>query len=142
MGSSTAAIPTLARPASAPEVTAGAVAFLDHLRAVFMSCRTKPHTTLFAACAALHANPAVAREAHAEALMRCLAEVLGKRPRLHAPGTVERSLDENWLIQLGLASRRNDLASLRFLLGSRIAYQHQRLVRFLIGEISNRFVMS
>lgn len=124
-----------AKPVHSPEV----LGFVNHLRFVSMSCRAKPRTDLFHACALLHGAQADAQKAHAEALMRCLNQALGKPARLHAPGVGEMTFDESWLVQLGLASARGDQASLSFLLASRVAHQHRRLVRFLVGQISERF---
>lgn len=120
-------------------VSAEAFAFLNHLRFVSMSCRSKPRADLFKACALLHATRCASREAHAEALMRCLNEALGKSARLFAPGTIEMSFDETWLVQLGQAIARQDEASVAFLLKSRVLPEHRRLIRFLVGRISEFF---
>lgn len=123
------------KPTTSPESTA----FLNHLRFVSMGCRAKPRTDLFKACALLHSDNVVSRSAHADALMRCLNEALGKPARLHAPGVDEMSFDEAWLVQLDAACRRQDNASLTFLLTSRVAQKHRRMVSFLIHQISERF---
>ena len=129
-----------ARPAPPQRhVSDTAFAYLNFLRFVSMSCRVKPRTDLFQACALLHVDRSASREAHAEALMRCLGEALGKQPRLHSPGTVEMSFDENWLVQLGEAIARDDDGSTAFLLKSRVLPEHRRLVRFLVGRISECF---
>ena len=120
-------------------VSPQAFAFLNHLRFKTMQCRAKPRTDLFQACALLQVTRSANYEAHAEALMRCLAEALGKQPRLYAPGTTEMTFDETWLVELGRASARDDQASLSFLLASRVLPEHRRLVRFLLGRISECF---
>lgn len=112
------------------------MAFLDHLRVVSLNCRSKPRTDLFKACAALHGDRDVSKDVYAEALMRCLSEALGKPARLHAPGVVELSFDEAWLVQLNAACRSRDDASLTFLLNSRVDQKHRRIVGFLIHQIS------
>ncbi|MEL6808343.1 MAG: hypothetical protein AAFO97_11225 [Pseudomonadota bacterium] len=71
--------------------------------------------------------------------MRCLAEALAKQPRLLAPGTIEMSFDENWLVQLAEAIAQEDDGSIAFLLNSRVLPEHRRLVRFLVGRISECF---
>ena len=121
--------------AIAPE----AMSMLNYLRFTSIGCRAKRKTDLFHACALLHGNFEATKEAYAEALMRCLNEVVGKRSRLHAPGTAELSFDEQWLVQLGLAAARNDDVSMTFLLRSRVAEEHRRLVRFLMTKISEYF---
>lgn len=126
--------------AAAPPVpSASALAFLNHLRFVAMECRSKARTNLFEACALLHATRTASRDAHAEALMRCLGEALGRPARLHTPGTSETTFDERWLIQLETACRHNDRDSFRFLVGSRVAPQNRRLVAFLVGRIAGHF---
>ena len=119
-----------------------AMAFLNHLRFVAMGCRTKPRTQLFEACALLQVTRTASREAHAEALMRCLTEALGKPARLHAPGTIELTFDERWLVQLGAACMQDDDSSIRFLLNSRLARENRRFVRFLVSRIAECFSQS
>ncbi|WP_299154484.1 hypothetical protein [uncultured Tateyamaria sp.] len=126
-----------AEPRPVTPLAPQAFAYLDQLRLKAMECRTKPRADLFEACALLQVTRSASREAHAEALMRCLAEALGKSPRLHAPGTLEMSFDETWLVELGKAHARGDSASMNFLLGSRVLPQHRRLIRYLVGHISD-----
>lgn len=123
----------------APEHTSAELAFVNHLRFVAMACRSKPRADLFEACALLQVERSASRTAHADALMRCVGQALGKTPRLHAPGTAELSFDETWLLQLGLACARGDVASQAFLLNSRLAHENRSLVRFLIGQIADCF---
>ncbi|WP_254685014.1 hypothetical protein [Tateyamaria omphalii] len=122
-------------------VSDGALGFLNHLRFVSMTCRAKRRADLFEACALLHATRSASQEAHAEALMRCLAQALGKQPRLYAPGTVEMTFDESWLLRLGQAIAVGDEGSVAFLLKSRVLPEHRRLVRFLVGRISEFFAL-
>lgn len=121
--------------ASAP----AGMGLLNELRFVAMNCRTKPQTNLFEACALLQTNRDRSRQAHAEALMRCLNEALGQNARLHAPGVSELTFDDAWLLRLGTAAADQDDASLSFLLRSRVSLEHQRLVRFLIQRIADSF---
>ena len=117
-------------------------AFLNHLRFVAMACRVKPRTDLFEACALLKVERSATRDAHAEALMRCLSEAFGKPARLYAPGTTEQTFDEQWLMRLGMACGQGDEDSARFLLSSRVAFENRRLVRFLIGRIAECFSLN
>ncbi|MEL6922332.1 MAG: hypothetical protein AAFO77_15190 [Pseudomonadota bacterium] len=117
-------------------------AFLNHLRFVAMSCRVKPRTDLFQACALLQVQRIASCEAHADALMRCLQEALGQPARLHAPGLDELTFDEMWLLELGRATTRGDEDSIVFLLGRRVATEHRRLVRFLVARISECFSLN
>ena len=133
---------SLAEPRPITPVSPQAFAYLNLLRAKAMECRTKPRADLFHACALLQVTRAASRDAHAEALVRCLDEALGKRARLHAPSTIEMTFDESWLIELGQAAVRDDNASLNFLLCSRILPEHRRLIRFLVGRISECFSLA
>lgn len=116
-----------------------ALNFLNFLRFTALGCRIKPRTDLFHACALLQVTRSQSLEAHAEALMRCLPEALGKTPQLFAPKVVEMSFDERWLDQLGQAAGRNDHASIAFLIRSRVLPEHRRLVTFLVLRISEFF---
>ena len=113
--------------------------FLNYLRFVSMGCRAKRKTSLFEACALLHADRNAEAEAYAEALMRCIGEALGKPAKLYSVGTTELTFDESWLTQLGLASARRDEASLQFLLKSRVGREHRRLIRYLVTRTSDCF---
>jgi hypothetical protein len=124
-----------ARSINETDVASEDFALLNHLRFVAMSCRSKPRSDLFVACALLQSTPVAEAQAFAEALMRCLAEALGKPARLHAPGVAELSFDEAWLAALCRAARTQDEASLRFLLDARIKREHRRLVRFLLTRV-------
>jgi hypothetical protein len=124
---------------SAKDVSPEAFRFLNYLRFLSMRCRARPRADLFQACALLHATKSQSREAHAEALMRCLGEAFGKPARLLAPGVSEVTFDEAWLVQLGLASAREDEASVIFMLRSRVIPEHQRLISFLIHRTSRHF---
>ncbi|MGR3504118.1 hypothetical protein [Pseudaestuariivita sp.] len=124
---------------SAPRLDDGARAFLNHLRFVAMQCRVRRRTDLFEACALLQVEKCASREAYAEALMRCLPEALGQTARLYAPGAVEMTFDETWLLQLARSSVADDAPSVAFLLASRVAPQNRRFVKFLIARIAVSF---
>lgn len=121
------------------DVSPQAFKYLNFLRFVAMGCRAMPRTELFEACALLQVSRTDTQQAYAEALMRCLQEALGQRAQLFAPGVAEISFDERWLMQLGLASARGDDLSLRFLLNSRVAHEHRRLVSYLVHQIAECF---
>ena len=131
-----------ADPKPADPLSPEASAYLNHLRFVSMACRSKPRADLFEACALLQVSRPASQEAHAEALVRCLGEALGKTAKFHSPGTQEMTFDETWLLQLGLACVRQDEASVSFLLASRVGREHRRLVRFLVARISGCFSLA
>ncbi|MEO0379561.1 MAG: hypothetical protein AAF252_04780 [Pseudomonadota bacterium] len=120
-------------------LTANESEYLNTLRFVAMSCRVKPRADLFEACALLHVPRRASRDAHTDALMRCLREALGKPARLHSPGSDELTFDEKWLLQLGRATAHGDDGSTAFLLASRVSSEHRRLIGFLVARIAEYF---
>ena len=114
-------------------------AFLNHLRFTALGCRAKARTDLFEACALLAIHRKRSPAAHADALMRCLDQALGKAAIMFRPGTTEISFDEAWLLQLATALSRQDQASSTFLLHSRTDRQYHRHIRFLVAHISDHF---
>ena len=125
---------------STPPLTSAETAFLNAIRFVAMTCRVKPRTTLFEACALLQADTSGTVDAHAEALTRCLREALGKPVRMYAPGTSEITFDESWLLQLARVCASGDDSSASFLVASRIGFENRRLIRFLVGRIASYFL--
>ena len=123
----------------APAPSQDQMAFINHVRFVKMACRIKPQTDLFHACALLHVEGNKTKEAHSDALVRCLPEALGTSVRLHAPRVTELSFDEQWLLRMASAIAQDDEPSVGFLLRSRVAPEHRRLIRFLVGRISECF---
>ena len=118
-----------------------ATEFLNQLRFVAMNCRSKPRADLFEACALLQVSRNASRQAYAEALMRCLPEALGKPAKLFAPGVNETTFDEAWQVQMTQAVTARDEASFVFLLRSRVAHPHCRLIGFLVRQISDGFAI-
>ncbi|MEM6566692.1 MAG: hypothetical protein AAF665_19735, partial [Pseudomonadota bacterium] len=90
-------------------------------------------------CALLAVDRTQSIKAHAEALMSCLSQALGKQAVLYRPGTEERSFDETWLLRLAASLVGGDEASAAFLLHSRIDRVHHRHIRFLLSRISEQF---
>jgi len=112
---------------------------LNRLRQVAMSCRVAPRTDLFKACALLSAQKALARDAHARALTRCLQQATGVRPVFFIPGEDELSFDEAWILQGVRAVRRSDDDSFAFLITSRIPQKHRRSISFLLRGVAEQF---
>lgn len=124
-----------------PEYGPEEMNFLNHLRVMALSCRVKSRSNLFHACALISADPQSTREAHAEALIRCLSEAMDRRPVMLRTGSSEVSFDEAWLIRLAKSLAGNDTDSAAFLLGSRIKPAERRHIRFLVGRISDCFAL-
>ena len=120
-------------PATKPDMV-----WLNVVRLVAQRSRSKPRTDLFEPCAERHVGHARSRLAYAEALVRCLNPALGRLATFYRPGTEERSFDEAWLLAALHAVRRGDAVSLTFLLRRRLAKHDQRLIGFLIAQISDR----
>ncbi len=114
-------------------------ALLNHIRFVALGCRAKARTDLFQACALLHSSGTQSFRLHAEALVQCLNDALGKQAVLFRPGTTERSFDEMWLLQLMGVLSTGDEASATFLLHSRIDREKHRLMRYLLLRVSAPF---
>ena len=106
--------------------------FINSLRLVALQCRAASRADLHTACAALASDRDAAATAHADILIRCLDQALGRRPVLHRPGAETLSFDEAWLAQLAMAWRDGDDLSLQFLLRSRVRRSAQREVSFLV----------
>ncbi len=124
---------------SGPEASNRERTLLDHLRHAARLARCKCHTDLVGACAALSGDPAIAHQAAADVLMRCLSQALGRRPVLLREGEAEISDDEAWLMALARALKHGDTASATFLLHSRVtAHQRRNLVFLLQNVIAQR----
>lgn len=133
-------LPHMAETPPAPTpFGSGDLSCLNHLRRIALACRVKPRADLFQACALISTDPQSSRDAHAEALMRCLPEALARRPLMLRAGSPEVSFDEAWLIRLARSIACHDTDSTAFLLASRIAPAHRRHIRFLVGHISEYF---
>jgi hypothetical protein len=117
----------------------GAVHLLNHLRMISLRCRAAAQTDLYEACRVLSTCPDVARNAHAETLMKCLAQALGKLPVLFRPGVEQVSFDESWLLGTTAAVARKDWDSFQFLLASRVPLNVRRNLGSLIIGVSESF---
>ncbi len=133
-------------PARAGHVSAlapRARATLSALRMAALRCRAAARLELPGAVAMLGARPEAATgEAAAEAMVRTLAQGLGRRPRFYRPGSPDLSLDEAWLVSLVEAMRRGDRPSTAFLIQSRVPVAERRPVLFLVRQIADGRVHS
>ena len=114
-----------------------ALELLNSLRMVALACRCAARTDVTKACAVLSHDRNVATEAFAEALVRCLGQVLEHTPHFNRPSVNELSFDEQWLMRLVQCHRTGDTSSFVFLLRSRLPAYAQRNVGFLIGAVSD-----
>ncbi len=111
-------------------------ALLDDLRLISRTCRVAARTDLFKACKMLSNKRAVARDAHAYALFRCLPQAANHPMTFYRPGTTEVGFDEAWLMRAIAAKAQDDTNSFIFLIRSRILAQHQRQIAFLVSGIA------
>lgn len=118
------------------DMTHDARPFLESLRGAAALARVKSHRDLFEACAVLSANKTAAKNAFADALLRCLPEATGRRPVFYAPGSAEVSFDEAWLLRLKAALSEGDTDSAEFLLRSRVQPFARQSCLFLIRGLS------
>ncbi|MEM1431351.1 MAG: hypothetical protein AAGG09_17995 [Pseudomonadota bacterium] len=92
---------------------------LPVLREAAKQARCQRHMTLHEAHRCL-VCPGAASGA-AEALVKTLSEVIGRRPVFYAPGTGIASFDEAWLVQCHATQSAGDVDSLALLVGRRVA---------------------
>ena len=121
------------------EYDAAALDLLNHIRMVALNCRASARTDLFEACALLSTEKSAAKTAHAEALVKCLPQAIGKTPKILRPGVVEVSFDEAWLLRLVTSASANDRDSFGFLLQSRVSPWARRNVGYLAKSFAEHF---
>ncbi|KAA9006097.1 hypothetical protein [Histidinibacterium aquaticum] len=117
-------------------LTPGDRDLLGRLRMTGMRCRAAARSDLFDTCAALGSDREAGSAAFAEALMRSLDQVPGRRWVLYRPGSRDVSFDERWLLALIDALRRGDEDSATFLIRRRIAHADRRPLGFLAAGLA------
>jgi hypothetical protein len=122
-------VPTVLPPLKGDEAALG---LINELRLVGLRCRSARKAPPIEACQ-LIADPEASRAVTLDMLMRSLPQALGRPPVLFAPGTVELSFDEAWLLQLVAALRAEDADSAAFLLRSRVPAYARRGLVFLLN---------
>lgn len=125
--------------APAQQITSRQRGLLNHIRMAGMACRVAARIDLFEACALLALDGQSAKRTFIETLVKCLSNSLHKRVTWYAPGTVELSFDEAWVMRCLSCIERNDVHSLTFLLRSRVQPSDRRYIGFLMGRISEQF---
>jgi hypothetical protein len=133
--------PMLARPLAATAATARLPepsAALNKVRRLAVTCRATRRIDLFHACRMLSDDGAEAGAAFADALIRTLAQGLGRAPVFYRPDAREVSFDERWLMSLMGAVQADDLPSFEFLIRSRLARRTHRHTAFLVRNLALR----
>lgn len=134
--------PALARPVAAPDVARhglpDAEQALNKLRLLALRCRATRRIDLFRACQMLSEDREEAGLAFAAALIRTLAQGLGRTPLFFRPGTREISFDERWLMSLISSVREGDAPSFEFLIRSRLKRHAHRPTAFLVRNLASR----
>lgn len=105
---------------------------LNRIRFAAAGCRASARVDIFRACALLSLDASAALDAHVEALVSTLSEAIGRRPVFLAPGTLEMSFDERWLLRLIERADAQDRFSAAFLIGRRTRPEHSRALSFLV----------
>lgn len=113
-------------------------ALLNHLRLIALKCRSAAREDLFEACRLLSSEETNSLDAHATALVKCLEEALGKRPKLLRPGLEKLTFDEAWLMRLLNSARIKDDPSFLFLLTSRVSAAQRHNLAFLLRAVAHR----
>lgn len=108
------------------------------LRVLMRKCRAKARVEVFETCALLLHAPDQGAQAYADALLRVLSGALPVGPVIHGVSASEQSFDESWLVSLFSAIRREDSASVAFLLRSRLPLHLRRPVGWLAAELVHR----
>jgi hypothetical protein len=111
---------------------------LSMLRMLMRTCRAKARLEVFEACALLHHSPNQSAQVYADALLRALANALPRPPVIHAMNSDEYSFDERWLLSLMSAIARDDQASARFLLRTRLPLHYRRSIGWLCAQLVAR----
>lgn len=111
---------------------------LNNVRMMALGCRAAAYTDLFKACALLSTKQNTARDAHAQALLRCLRQAVGRSSVFYRPGSVTLSFDEAWLMRAIMAAHSGDSDSFAFLIRSRVLAHHQRSTAFLITGMARQ----
>ena len=135
--------PISTRPAvvlsPAQQITSAERGVLNHLRMAAMDCRAAARTDLFEACALLSLDGENAKRTFVATFVKCLPKAAHASIKWHAPGVVEMSFDEAWVMQCLSRIADGDQDSLSFLLKSRISPADRRYIGFLLGRISEQF---
>jgi hypothetical protein len=111
--------PRYGRPPCAPAdgLDVAGQALLSRLRAAARRARSGRQLTLAEALLGLGPGQGLPPE---DAVVRTLGEVLGRRPKFHAPGSAMVSFDESWLLRCHAAQRSRDADSLALLTKRRV----------------------
>ncbi|WP_188674449.1 hypothetical protein [Neptunicoccus cionae] len=112
---------------------------LNRLRLSAMRCRASARVDVSEACNLLCVDETQSEHRFEEALLRSLHQGVGRKPRFFAVGAAEESFDERWLLQVLTVAQQGDMASVEFLVRSRVNKTMQRSIRFLIRGAVGRF---
>lgn len=105
------------------------------LRIAALECRAAARIDLDA-CAVL--DPGADAADLAALLARALPRAMKVRPVIHAPGTRQRSFDEDWLLAVQGAVATGDAASERFLLRRRCTPRGAAILPLLLRALAAR----
>lgn len=121
-----------------PITDEAAIQLLHLLRARAIDTQLAPRVEPFHFCALIEATPDRAAEAYLDGLLHVLPQALGRPLLIRRPGPARASFDEAWIIGLIEAAARDDTASLRFAIASRVARAYRRPIGFLVKGLACR----
>ncbi|MEM0990992.1 MAG: hypothetical protein AAGK00_19155 [Pseudomonadota bacterium] len=122
--------------------SAEAMGFLNHVRLMSMTCRCSARAEVSQACRMLSMDPQISRDALVEALVKSLAQIMGRTPRFFSPGVATLSEDEMWLVRLVTCESTGDRLSAEFLIRSRVARNMRASMAFLARSLGDAFQIS
>ncbi|MEL6913116.1 MAG: hypothetical protein AAFP13_01315 [Pseudomonadota bacterium] len=134
----------LAAPQGAPDLApvskepafAALRPLLNRVRFLAQKCRAEARLDLAVACAAIHACPERSLDAVATSMVRVLAEAVDGHVSFRAPGAVDMSFDEEWLLRLVDRAIARDTVSVEFLLRRRVPRHNHHAFRSIIRAVS------
>ena len=124
-------------PALEPEESDQLFNIINKLRFLMIGCRIQARISIDEACKLIQVDKKKSVRFFADSILRTLDEALGKPIIFRLPGEKSLSFDEEWLARLITSFKKEDYASIKFLLRSRVENLNKRsYIFFLIDNLS------
>ncbi|MEM9784097.1 MAG: hypothetical protein AAF899_16680 [Pseudomonadota bacterium] len=114
------------------------VLLLGKLREQAIDAQLAPRVEPFHFCAVIEASPDRAAGAYLAGLLHVLPKAIDRPLLIRRPGAILPSFDEAWILGMVSAMRRDDAASLRFAIASRVERPFRRPLAFIIRGLADR----
>lgn len=111
---------------------------LNRVRFYASKCRAAARQDIERVYSAISNSAELSEEAYMRLLLQILDQALGYRPVFLRPGESMTTFDERWLTTLLRVHSEGDLASVRFLINSRIPKQNRRVIFDLVDRAAER----